>query len=187
MIQRADLHRVVTDADTAPVADDIRVLRYNHSSHGPVAKTDFGAANESRTRPKLRDAMKSSPTLKSGGRGIASSPSRDDRLASTKRQTRTTRSLLAYFGSPEPAESEPEGWTSLNPGWEKQWRNQLVYHGTGKNRAPVDKTDIQRLDEGQFLNDNLIIFYIRYLQKKLGRQQQGFGEAHLFSKYLLLR
>ncbi|KAI0439225.1 hypothetical protein F4803DRAFT_54063 [Xylaria telfairii] len=171
-VQRADRHRVVADADAdiaTQVADDIRVIRYNRSSHDPVAKTAFDSTNEPKTRPKLRDAMKSSPTLKSGGRGTASSPSRDDRPASAKRQARTTRSIFTYFGSPEPAESEsePEGWTSLNPGWEKQWRNQLVYHGTGKNRAPVDKTDIQRLDEGQFLNDNLIIFYIRYLQKNL--------------------
>ncbi|KAI1754592.1 hypothetical protein F4782DRAFT_493125 [Xylaria castorea] len=168
LIERAKSHRVITDAEaTGSIADDIRVMQYNHNSRVPVVKMNSGVANEPKTRPKIRDAMKSSPTARPGGDNIASSPSWDDRLASARRQTRTTRSAFAYFGSPEPGKSEPEGWTSLNPGWEKQWRNSLVYPDTGKNRATVDKDDIQRLDEGQFLNDNIIIFYLRYLQKNL--------------------
>ncbi|KAI0490908.1 hypothetical protein F4859DRAFT_459679 [Xylaria cf. heliscus] len=168
LMQRARYRTISMDADAgASVADDIRVLEHNHNGRVPIPETSPSVANESKARPKLRDAMKSSPTLRSSSGGIASSPSWNDRLASGKRQTRTTRSTFAYFGSPEPGESEPEGWTSLNPGWEKQWRNSLVYPDTGKNRATVDKDDIQRLDEGQFLNDNIIIFYLRYLQKNL--------------------
>ncbi|KAI9149279.1 ulp1 protease family [Paramyrothecium foliicola] len=51
--------------------------------------------------------------------------------------------------------------------WEDNWTKSLVYPATGKNRTTVDKDDISRLDEGQFLNDNLINFYIRYLQTRL--------------------
>ncbi|KAI0458004.1 hypothetical protein F5B21DRAFT_59022 [Xylaria acuta] len=168
LMQRAISHRVITDAETgASVADDIKVIQQNHKARVSMTKMNPGVANEPKTRPKVRDAMKYSPTPRPTSGSIALSPSLVDRLASAQRQTRTTRSTFAYFGSPEPGESEPEGWTSLNPGWEKQWRNSLVYPDTGKNRATVDKDDIQRLDEGQFLNDNIIIFYLRYLQKNL--------------------
>lgn len=45
-----------------------------------------------------------------------------------------------------------------------------MFPATGKNRATVDKDDIPRLDEGEFLNDNLISFYLRYLQVKLEKE-----------------
>ncbi|KAI8952455.1 hypothetical protein F4801DRAFT_219654 [Xylaria longipes] len=182
LIERAQFHRVITDAETGTtVADDIRVIQHNHNSHVPVARMNPGIANEPKTRPRIRDGMKPSPTPRPGGGNITSSPSWDDRLASVRRQTRTTRSTFAYFSSsPEPGESEPEGWTLLNPGWEKQWRNSLVYPDTGKNRATVDKDDIQRLDEGQFLNDNIIIFYLRYLQKNLEDTNKGLARRIFF-------
>ncbi|KAI0550768.1 hypothetical protein F4679DRAFT_594384 [Xylaria curta] len=168
LMGRAQCHTIITDAEAEALnADDIRVMQYNHSSRVYVAKTNPGVANEPKTRPKVRDAMSSSPTARLRGDKISSAPFRDDRLASARRQTRTTRSNFAFSSSPEPGEHEPEGWTSLHPGWEKQWRSSLVFPVTGKNRAIVDKDDIQRLDEGQFLNDNIIIFYLRYLQRNL--------------------
>ncbi|KAG6009661.1 hypothetical protein E4U21_001725 [Claviceps maximensis] len=66
-----------------------------------------------------------------------------------------------------PQETDPERWTDENPDWRAQWHQSLVFPATGKNRATVDGDDILRLDEGEFLNDNLISFYIRYLQSKL--------------------
>lgn len=103
----------------------------------------------------------------SNGSGIALTQPWGDQLALGRRRPRTTHSTFTYVESPAFYEPEPEGWTSLNAGWEKKWRNSLVYPDSGKNRATVDKDDIQRLDEGQFLNDNIIIFYLRYLQKNL--------------------
>ncbi|TRX96180.1 hypothetical protein FHL15_002904 [Xylaria flabelliformis] len=168
LMERAQSHIIITDEEAGALTpDDIRVMQHNHNGRVPVTKMNPGVTNESKTRPKVRDAMNSSPTARLRGDNIASSPLWNDRLASAPRQTRTTRSKFAFLDSPEPGESEPEGWTSLHPGWEKQWRNSLVYPDTGKNRATVDKDDIQRLDEGQFLNDNIIIFYLRYLQKNL--------------------
>ncbi|KAI1126361.1 hypothetical protein F5Y10DRAFT_212426 [Nemania abortiva] len=167
MMQRAKSHKVITDDEAkALVADDIKLIQHNHNSRVPGFQTDRCAPTESGPRPRLRDAMKPSAPNPST-KGVASSQSWDGQLAPAQRQPRTTRSTFAYIGSPEPREPEPKGWTSLNAGWEKQWRNSLVYPNTGKNRATIDKDDIQRLDEGQFLNDNIIIFYLRYLQKNL--------------------
>lgn len=162
--QRARYHKVTTDAD----ADDIRLIEHNRNQkhHVSGVQTAHHLAPESRARPKWKDAMTVSSTEPGDG-GIAPSQQGGNQLALAPRQLRTTHSTFALLDSPEPHEPEPEGWTSLNAGWEKQWRNSLVYPVSGKNRATVDKDDIQRLDEGQFLNDNIIIFYLRYLQKNL--------------------
>ncbi|KAJ8127811.1 hypothetical protein O1611_g5825 [Lasiodiplodia mahajangana] len=167
MMQRAKSHKIITDAEVkTPVAEDVKLIQHNHSNRAPAFQTDHCVPNAYRAQPKLRDAMKS-PTLQPSTDGVISSRSWDDQSAPAQRQPRTTRSTFAYVGSPEPHELMPKGWTSLNAGWEKQWRNSLVYPNAGKNRATIDKDDIQRLDEGQFLNDNIIIFYLRYLQKNL--------------------
>ncbi|KAH7388988.1 hypothetical protein BKA64DRAFT_127053 [Cadophora sp. MPI-SDFR-AT-0126] len=68
--------------------------------------------------------------------------------------------------SPSP---EPERWTSSNPDWAKEvgWQSPVIYPPDGKDKANVDMQDIQRLDEGEFLNDNLIVFYLRWLEERL--------------------
>ncbi|KAL7948946.1 hypothetical protein V8C42DRAFT_351331 [Trichoderma barbatum] len=65
----------------------------------------------------------------------------------------------------------PVGWTLQYPDWHESWQAPLVFPPTGKNRATVDKIDIPRLDEKEFLNDNLINFYIRYLEHKLEKER----------------
>lgn len=60
----------------------------------------------------------------------------------------------------------PERWTESNRGWEKDWVKSVVYPKTGKKTATVDKQDIYRLDNGEFLNDNLIMFYLLWLEQQ---------------------
>ncbi|RKF74698.1 putative ulp1 protease family protein [Golovinomyces cichoracearum] len=63
--------------------------------------------------------------------------------------------------------SEPERWTRSNPSWINQWHSSIVFPAVGKNKATVDRADIDRLDEGEFINDNLMMFYLRWLQQKM--------------------
>lgn len=78
----------------------------------------------------------------------------------------------------------PERWTSQNPGWKNNWHRSLVFPATGKNRATVDDDDILRLDEGEFLNDNLVSFYLRYLQDRLERDQpELLKKVYIFSTF----
>ncbi|KAI0532498.1 hypothetical protein GGR58DRAFT_507349 [Xylaria digitata] len=182
MVRRAETHKLRWDDETqALVADDIRVIQHNQSNRVPGPVINPRSTTENKNRLRLRDAMKSSSTTRSNGNGYGSTLNQTwgDRLASAQRQTRTTRSTFALIDSPEP-EPIPEGWTTLNAGWDKQWRNSLVYPNTGKNRATVDKDDIQRLDEGQFLNDNIIIFYLRYLQKTLEDTNEDLAKRIFF-------
>lgn len=77
-----------------------------------------------------------------------------------------------------------ERWSENNTSWEKGWKQTLVYPATGRNRASVDKEDILRLDEGEFLNDNLISFYMRYLQTKMERQRpELLSRVHIFNTF----
>ncbi|KAI9685741.1 MAG: hypothetical protein M1822_004301 [Bathelium mastoideum] len=46
-----------------------------------------------------------------------------------------------------------------------EWDQSLIYPEAGPRRATVDFRDLQRLDEEEFLNDNLISFYLRYCEE----------------------
>lgn len=77
-----------------------------------------------------------------------------------------------------------ERWSEKNSSWEENWKQTLVYPATGRNRASVDKEDIIRLDEGEFLNDNLISFYLRYLQTNMERERpELLNRVHIFSTF----
>ena len=47
-----------------------------------------------------------------------------------------------------------------------QWKIPLTWPLTGARRTTVEAADIQRLDDGEFLNDNIILFSLRRLQEK---------------------
>ncbi|KAI8312484.1 Ubiquitin-like-specific protease 2 [Colletotrichum sp. SAR11_240] len=65
-------------------------------------------------------------------------------------------------------------WTEENKEWKKIWDDDkpLLYPEFGKHKATVIRDDIFRLDEGQFMNDNLIWFYMKYLQVKLEKENK---------------
>ncbi|KAG5925988.1 hypothetical protein E4U42_003766 [Claviceps africana] len=96
--------------------------------------------------------------------------------------TRRTGRSSSVLHSPQ--EPSPERWTDVNPDWRAQWHRSLVFPATGKNRATVDDGDIVRLDEGEFLNDNLISFYIRYLQYRLESDRpELLSKVYFFSTF----
>lgn len=85
----------------------------------------------------------------------------------------------------EPSPQLPTLWTALNPDWDKDWRMTLEFPVNGRNRASVDKDDVLRLNEGEFLNDNLINFYLRYLQADLeSKRPDILQKVHFFNTYL---
>lgn len=47
------------------------------------------------------------------------------------------------------------------------WKKPLLFPKDGKKKASVEFSDLERLEEGEFLNDNLIGFYLRYLEQRL--------------------
>jgi sentrin-specific protease 7 len=66
----------------------------------------------------------------------------------------------------------------------KKWKKPLVYPWTGKKKAEVCIEDRDRLREDEFLNDNLIGFYMRFLQDHLERTNQKAAEkVYFFNSY----
>jgi hypothetical protein len=84
--------------------------------------------------------------------------------ASSQREPNDGQARPRRLRSPSPPK-----WTRSNPDWitERNWRTSLTYPLVGKQRTIVDARDIERLDDGEFLNDNLIAFYLRYLEVQL--------------------
>ncbi|KAI8214612.1 hypothetical protein K4K53_000854 [Colletotrichum sp. SAR 10_77] len=95
-------------------------------------------------------------------------PQRQTRDAAARRTTEPKPSILA------PRSPSPVLWTEENKEWKKIWDDDkpLLYPEFGKHKATVIKDDIFRLDEGQFMNDNLIWFYMKYLQVKLEKENK---------------
>lgn len=92
---------------------------------------------------------------------------------------RNLRSVKPRVLSPTPP--PPERWTDKNPNWVKEYGYSipLVYE-----RTTISATDIQRLDEGQFLNDEIISFYAKYLHKKLEAGNEPVAKkVYIFSSF----
>ncbi|POR37197.1 Ubiquitin-like-specific protease 2 [Tolypocladium paradoxum] len=95
-----------------------------------------------------------------------------------------TRRTRRSSPTPIRREPSPDRWTTTHPDWRTRWQRSLVFPATGKNRATVDDEDIPRLDEGEFLNDNLISFYLRYLQAKLEIERpELLNKVYIFSSF----
>ncbi|KAH7188965.1 uncharacterized protein B0J16DRAFT_338488 [Fusarium flagelliforme] len=120
-------------------------------------------------RPKLKDRMQGLPLPKEDAQ-MKSEDVEDPFVELNQRPRPETRQTRKSSLEPR-RERSPVTWTAQNPGWDKDWHKTLVYPPIGRNRASVDKEDILRLNEGEFLNDNLISFYLCYLQAQLEKER----------------
>lgn len=100
------------------------------------------------------------------------------------RNIRETRSSIKSAPAHTRREKPLLTWTQMNPEWRNLWTTPLTYPIVGKNRATVDLEDIARLDEGEYLNDNLITFYFRYFQEKMNEQKPELAaKVHFFNSF----
>jgi sentrin-specific protease 7 len=99
-------------------------------------------------------------TRQSSGRGLfESSPYFPD--SQPRRSSRQPKQIKRLSPSPPPLRK----WTQENK--LQPWTHSVVYPPEGVRRVTVDFQDIERLDEGQFLNDNLISFALRRVQENI--------------------
>lgn len=69
---------------------------------------------------------------------------------------------------------------SLGPRWHKP----LIYPKVGKKKSTVEYEDLERLEEGEFLNDNLIGFYLRFLEYTLEQRNPDLAKKiYFFNTY----
>lgn len=98
------------------------------------------------------------------------------------RKERETRSK-ARRGLVELVDDEPEVTPKANPG-DRIWSKPLVYPPVGKKKEEVNSYDLERLRDGEFLNDNLIGFYARFLEHYLERNKPEVSKrVYFFNSY----
>ena len=113
-----------------------------------------------------------------------SSPSRENAVllhetrSSTRGLDRERRSRQLRPRNPSPTPLRL--WTKEHPNWTQDWHSSIIYPPVGKDRARVDMGDIEKLDEGEFLNDNLIGFYLQWLQAQLKQKHPEWAERIYF-------
>ncbi|KAK3637420.1 hypothetical protein LTR56_008687 [Elasticomyces elasticus] len=78
-----------------------------------------------------------------------------------------------------PRTPSPERWTRLNN--PKSWSRAVEYPANAARRVTVDFGDIDRLDEGQFLNDNLVTFGLRKIQEEMAPEYRD--RTHFFNTF----
>ncbi|PFH61316.1 hypothetical protein XA68_17671 [Ophiocordyceps unilateralis] len=155
------------------------------SNMAPWSTTDarFAVDSEPVSRSKkLIEKMRSdAPRKNEEKRVVVQGGEPEVRPTSTITRLRQTRSSLPTVPGGSPT---LDRWTSQNAAWRERWKRSLVYPATGKNRTTVDVDDIPRLDEGEFLNDNLISFYLRFLEMKLETERPELRKkVYIFSTF----
>lgn len=88
----------------------------------------------------------------------------------------------------QPRDNENNDSTSKYPlkedHFRKEWKHPLVYPQNGKKKAEVTVDDRDRLRDDEFLNDNLIAFYMRFLQDHLERtNKEAAKQIYFFNSY----
>lgn len=107
---------------------------------------------------------------------LPSPPSRDSSPPRLRRTRRTKSNVTSE--EEDPGSEIPDRWSQLHPEWEENWRNTIIY---GKAKATVEKWDIERLDDGVYLNDSIIEFYLRWLEEHL--QPQTASRIYIFNTF----
>lgn len=71
---------------------------------------------------------------------------------------------------------------------EVRWKGPLIYPKTGKRRMTVEYEDLFRLKEDEFLNDNLIGFFLRYLEHHLEQTNPQLAKrVYFYNSYFFER
>lgn len=134
-------------------------------------------------REKLKDGMRRGAT-NTDESNKASNEEDDDSLPSLPRRGMETRSTKKPSGTRDPTDRDSYKWSKVNKGWMADWKQTLVYPATGRNRTSVEFDDINRLDNAEFVNDNVLSFYIRYIQDKMARERPDLvSRVHIFSTF----
>ncbi|PNP48481.1 hypothetical protein TGAMA5MH_00375 [Trichoderma gamsii] len=141
----------------------------------------FRAGGRGKVKGRRRRRRRRSQTLSSSAHQAQSDTvgaKHDVQASGLRRSTRSSAPAT------RPRLPSPDAWSKLHPDWEKSWLAPLIFPETGKNRATVDKIDIPRLNESEFLNDNLVNFYIRHLQFRLEKERpELLRKVYFFSTF----
>lgn len=108
--------------------------------------------------------------------------------SSSSRMPATRSSLRAEMSTHESEEEVPREKYSKVYGLGEPWKTPLLYPKIGKRRMTVEYGDLYRLDEDEFLNDNLIGFFLRYLEYHLEQTNPELAQrVYFYNSYFFER
>ncbi|KAL4886247.1 hypothetical protein BJY04DRAFT_205003 [Aspergillus karnatakaensis] len=110
-------------------------------------------------------------------------PSSQSSIRSTRSMARNTLTTLVCDDDNDDIEDEltTQARHDLDQKWNKK---PLVYPRFGKKKAEVNAFDLERLAPSQFLNDNIIGFYMRFLEDHLQRcNAEAAKRVYWFNSY----
>ena len=97
----------------------------------------------------------------------------------TRKLRSTPKALVDKLRSPSPKIKYSQTG-ALGPAW----KTPLVYPPDGKQRETVHFSDLERLDDDEFLNDSLVALFSKYLQHCVEAQNDSlFKKMHFFNTY----
>lgn len=134
----------------------------NGSSDGEISKPGGNPIETKRGIERSKESGDESQSRHFGRNG-----NENDNRPTTRSTRGQNREILIRSPS-------PPRYTNEHRDWQKYWAGvdePLIFPLEGANKAQVDMRDIERLDEGVYLNDNLIAFYLRYLQEMTERDR----------------
>ena len=144
-----------------------------------TVRDDYGHAAEEEIKyepfQSLRSTARQSTAsrLKKEARSLQSSPYFES--MQPRRSSRQARPIKRLTPSPPP----PLRWTRVNK--PQRWAHSVVYPPEGLRRVTVDFQDLEKLDEGEFLNDNLISFALRQIEEKMAPEHKQ--EVYFFNSF----
>ncbi|OKP01039.1 Ubiquitin-like-specific protease 2 [Penicillium subrubescens] len=101
----------------------------------------------------------------------------------TRRSTRNTTRWKERLDDNDTSTNKSDSALQNDP-FRKKWKKPLVYPKIGKKKEEVNVDDRDRLRENEFLNDNLIAFYTRFLQDHLERTNPDAAKrVYFFNSY----
>ncbi|KAF2768781.1 hypothetical protein EJ03DRAFT_328084 [Teratosphaeria nubilosa] len=95
-------------------------------------------------------------------------------LGRARRSSRQQKAVHKRTPTPETVK-----WTEIHK--PKPWPQPVTYPAQGLQRVTVDFADLQRLDEGELLNDNVVCFALRQLEEKMNPKFKD--QVHWFSSF----
>lgn len=93
----------------------------------------------------------------------------------TRKSTRQSKPVRVKSPSPPPIER----WTEVHK--PTPWNQSVMYPPTGAKRVTVDFQDLERLDEGEFLNDNIVGYALRRIEENMAPEHKD--KVHFFNSY----
>ena len=154
--------------------------RLRHSNENPDGKDDIKYEEDQPQRPGRRRAMQGAEAINDDTQPFESHSSQPEEYSryfdsGVRRSTRQTKTVRRKSPSPPP----PPKWTKINQ--PQRWPHSVVFPNQGARRVTVDFQDLERLDEGEFLNDNVISFALRRIEEAMAPEHKE--RVHFFNSF----